>query len=83
LVPLCQVASGRCISPGLIGRKVYAEGRLQTRSYPDQDGIERYATEIVLEELVMLDSMPKEVRQTMELQDALADASNGAPAQQV
>src|ERR687891_128128 len=55
------------------GRKVYAEGRLQTRSYTGEDGIEKHATEIVLEELVTLDSMPKEVRQPMELQDALAD----------
>jgi hypothetical protein len=38
--------------------------------------------EIVLEKLEMLDSMPEDVRQTKELQDALADGSNGAPAQQ-
>jgi single-stranded DNA-binding protein len=65
------------------GRKVYLEGRLQTRPYTGQDGIEKYATEIVLEKLEMLDSMPKEVRQTMELEDALADTSKGAPSQQV
>jgi single-strand DNA-binding protein len=65
------------------GRKVYLEGRLQTRPYTGQDGIEKHATEIVLEKMEMLDSMPKDVRQRMEVQDALADASNGAPAQQV
>jgi single-strand DNA-binding protein len=65
------------------GRKVYAEGRLQTRPYTGQDGIEKHATEIVLEHLEILDSMPKDVRQTMELQDALADGPNGAPSQQV
>jgi hypothetical protein len=32
---------------------------------------------------VDIDSMPKDVRQTMELQDALADTSIGAPSQQV
>jgi hypothetical protein len=37
--------------------------------------------EIVLEKLEMLDSMPQDVRQTMELQDTLADTSNGALAQ--
>jgi single-strand DNA-binding protein len=63
------------------GRKVHVEGRLQTRPYTGQDGIEKYATEIVLEELTFVDSMPKEVRQTMELEDALADTSNGAPVQ--
>jgi single-strand DNA-binding protein len=61
------------------GRKVYLEGRLQTRPYTGQDSIEKHATEIVLEKLEMLDSMPQDVRQTMELQDALADASHGAP----
>jgi single-strand DNA-binding protein len=61
------------------GRKVYLEGRLQTRPYTGQDGIEKHATEIVLEKLEMLDSMPKEVSQTLELKDALDDA----PMQQV
>jgi hypothetical protein len=35
----------------------------------------------VLEKMEMLDSMPQDVRQRMELQDALNDASNGAPQQ--
>jgi single-strand DNA-binding protein len=61
------------------GRKVFVEGRLQTRPYTSQDGIEKYATEVVLERLVFVDSMPKEVSQTLEVQDALADA----PVQQV
>jgi single stranded DNA-binding protein len=62
------------------GRKVYCEGRLQSRTYTGQDGMEKHAVEIVLEKMEMLDSMPKDVRQRMELQDALADGSNGAPA---
>jgi single-stranded DNA-binding protein len=65
------------------GRKVFAEGRLQYDTYTGQDGREKTGVEIVLEKLEMLDSMPKDVRQTMELQDALADGSNGAPTQQV
>jgi single-strand DNA-binding protein len=63
------------------GRKVYAEGRLQTRPYAGQDGIEKHGTEIVLEHLEILDSMPKDVKQTMELQDAVAETSNGVPQQ--
>jgi single-strand DNA-binding protein len=63
------------------GRKIFAEGRLQTRPYTGQDGIEKHATEIILEHMEILDSMPKNVRKTMELQDALADTSNGAPQQ--
>jgi single-strand DNA-binding protein len=65
------------------GRKVYAEGRLQSHSYTGQDGIEKFSAEIVLEKMEMLDSMPQDVKQRMELADALADESNGAPSQQV
>jgi single-strand DNA-binding protein len=65
------------------GRKVYLEGRLQSRPCTGQDGIEKHATEIVLEKMEMLDSMPQDVRKRMELQDALADGPNGAPSQQV
>jgi single-strand DNA-binding protein len=63
------------------GRKVYLERRLQTRPYTGQDGIEKHATEIVLEKMEMLDSMPKDVRQRKEVQDALADTSNSTPVQ--
>jgi len=36
------------------GKKVYVEGRLQTRNYEDKDGQKRYFTEIVVDELVLL-----------------------------
>jgi single-strand DNA-binding protein len=42
------------------GAKVFVEGQLQTRKYTDQQGQERYSTEVVLQqyrgELTMLDS---------------------------
>jgi single-stranded DNA-binding protein len=38
------------------------EGRLQSHAYTSQDGIERTGVEIVLEELVMLDSMRKDAQ---------------------
>ena len=31
------------------GSKVYLEGQLQTKSYTDKDGVEKYTTEIVLQ----------------------------------
>src|SRR5690554_417673 len=37
------------------GSKVYVEGRLQTRKWQGQDGVERYTTEIVINDLQMLD----------------------------
>lgn len=40
------------------GSKVYVEGRLQTRKWSGQDGVERYTTEIVINDLQMLDGRP-------------------------
>jgi len=37
------------------GSKVYVEGRLQTRKWQGQDGQDRYTTEIVANEMQMLD----------------------------
>jgi single-strand DNA-binding protein len=42
------------------GSKVYIEGALQTRKWSDKDGVEKYSTEVVLQnfrgELTMLDT---------------------------
>jgi len=37
------------------GSKVYIEGRLQTRSWDDPNGVKKYRTEIVAENMIMLD----------------------------
>ena len=37
------------------GRKVYIEGRLQTRDWEGQDGAKRYRTEVVTENMIILD----------------------------
>jgi len=37
------------------GRKLYVEGRLQTRKWTDQNGVERYTTEVVAREVIALD----------------------------
>src|ERR671914_408590 len=59
------------------GRMVHVEGRLQTRTYIGQDSIEKYTTEIVAEEIMILDKMPDEVKESSEAKNA----SNGAPVQ--
>lgn len=41
------------------GSKLYIEGSLRTRSW-EQDGVTRYATEIVVSEMQMLDSAPRD-----------------------
>lgn len=38
------------------GNKVYIEGRLQTREWQGQDGVKRYRTEIVADNMIMLDT---------------------------
>lgn len=37
------------------GSKIYIEGRMQTRDWTGQDGIKRYRTEIVGDNMIMLD----------------------------
>lgn len=37
------------------GRKVYVEGRIQTRDWEGQDGQKKFRTEIVTETMIMLD----------------------------
>ena len=36
------------------GRSIYVEGRLKTRTWQDKDGVEKYTTEIVAEQMQML-----------------------------
>lgn len=38
------------------GGKIYVEGRLQTREWTGQDAVKRYRTEIIGENMIMLDS---------------------------
>ncbi len=38
------------------GSKIYIEGRLQTRSWDDQTGNKKYRTEIIADNMIMLDS---------------------------
>ncbi len=38
------------------GRRAYVEGRLQTRDWVAQDGTRRYSTEVIAENMIMLDS---------------------------
>jgi single-strand DNA-binding protein len=38
------------------GRPVYVEGRLKTRKWTDKEGVEKYTTEIVAEQMQMLGS---------------------------
>lgn len=45
------------------GSLVFVEGKIQTRSWEDKEGVKKYTTEIVANETKMLDSKPKETEQ--------------------
>ena len=49
-----------------VGSQSYVSGKMQTRKYTDKAGIEKYSTEIIVNEMVMLggksDSKPEEAR---------------------
>ena len=55
------------------GRHVYVEGRLQTRSWEDQEGKKHFRTELVAREMIMLDS-PREALGVDEATDVGEDA---------
>lgn len=59
------------------GSKVYIEGRLQTRKWQGKDGQDRYTTEIVANDLQMLDS-----RGGSAPYDSEPSRQSSAPAQQ-
>lgn len=72
------------------GSKVYIEGSLRTRKWQAQDGSDRYSTEIVADQMQMLDSKesaPGQVRQASQKgisqpapqADSFDDFSEGIP----
>jgi single-strand DNA-binding protein len=41
------------------GRKVYVEGRLTTRNWTGQDGVQKSTTEVIISDMILLDSAGK------------------------
>jgi single-strand DNA-binding protein len=65
------------------GSKVYVEGSLHTRKWQDKDGQDRYITEIVVNEMQMLDSRGAgQGGGSQESGDFAQSASRSAPAKQ-
>lgn len=48
------------------GREMAIEGKLVNRSYVDKDGIKRYATEILVSEILLLGARSQPVEETAE-----------------
>ena len=62
------------------GSKVYVEGSLRTRKWQDQSGQDRYSTEIVAQEMQMLDSRGGGMQDSGAYQPAPAAAAPAAAA---
>jgi single-strand DNA-binding protein len=63
------------------GTKVYIEGSLRTRKWQDQNGQDRYTTEIVANEMQMLDSRGQQMGGESAAPYAPAPQASPAPAQ--
>lgn len=59
------------------GRKVYVEGRLQTRSWTAQDGAQKSLTEIVINDMLILDS-----KRSADTGDGVDEAPMDEPSQE-
>jgi single-strand DNA-binding protein len=65
------------------GAKVYIEGQLQTRKWTDQNGVEKYSTEVVLNgyggTLTMLDKPSGERSEPEPQRNSYAEATGKGP----
>ena len=57
------------------GRRVYIEGRLQTRTWDDKNGVKHWKTEIVADDMIMLDARGEAAA------EALPPAEEAGPAE--
>lgn len=55
------------------GKLVFIEGRIQTRSWEDKEGVKRYTTEIIANDMKMLDSKGQN-----KTEDVSFDATSGS-----
>lgn len=70
------------------GRKIYVEGRLRTNQWQGQDGSQRSTTEVVIEDMIILDSKrpvgeqagSQEVPVEVKKEEAPAETPAAAPA---
>jgi single-strand DNA-binding protein len=61
------------------GKKIYIEGKMKTRKY-DKDGVTHYATEVVADKMIMLDSAgSKAVTTEAPVADAPVDDGSTLP----
>lgn len=61
------------------GRKVYVEGRLSTRSWTTPEGQQRSATEVVIDDMILLDSGGKRGEDVAEPKAEKMDEAESGP----
>lgn len=65
------------------GSMIYVDGKLQTRKYTDKNGVEKYSTAIIVNEMTMLGGKPQgEHAEKPARQDAAPAAKPAAKAEQ-
>lgn len=61
------------------GRKVYVEGRMATRSWTAQDGTQKSTTEVVIDNMILLDSKRPDEGHSANIQDKTREESTIQP----
>ena len=59
------------------GKLIFIEGRIQTRSWEDKDGVKRYTTEIIASNMQMLDSKGQNKTDESNSDSAPVSSNNG------
>jgi len=60
------------------GKLVFIEGRIQTRSWEDKEGVKRFTTEIVASNMQMLDSKGQSKTEDASVDNASTNNNDGA-----
>ena len=66
------------------GKLIFVEGRIQTRSWEDKDGVKRFTTEIIASNMQMLDSKAQSKTNDSSLETSSVSSNNaGTPTDDV
>jgi len=66
------------------GKLIFVEGRIQTRSWEDKDGVKRFTTEIIASNMQMLDSKAQSKADDSSLEASSVSSNNaGTPTDDV
>ncbi|OGM08678.1 hypothetical protein A2W13_03285 [Candidatus Woesebacteria bacterium RBG_16_36_11] len=65
------------------GRKTYVEGRLQTRSWTGQDGTQKTTTEVVISDMILLDTRREAGAEEFDVPEAVLQEPSQAPVEEL